>query len=169
MKRLWQIALTEFVDTIHPNDKQSVYNYGISIPMMIGIYYNAGILTKNDLNSCKCIKYVLTDILETNVLVRITKCEYCGYNYIISEKNVGCLAGINPNINNQIYLQLQFDGNQQSFTIQEVSEKLYEKYHTAITNMTFSYNNGEWTGFNEKEKTIKNIVLEKFMLTQENI
>lgn len=163
MKKLWQIALTEFVDTIHPNDKRSVYDYGISIPMMIGIYYNAGIITKDDLNSCKCIQYVLTDIFETNVLVRITKCNKCLYNYIISEKNVECLIGINPNINNQIYLQLQFDENKQSFTIQEVSEKLYEKYHTAITNMTFSYNNGEWTSFNEKEKEIIKIILQNFI------
>ena len=73
------------------------------------------------------------------------------------------LIGINPNINNQIYLQLQFDGNKQSFTIQEVSEKLYEKYHTAITNMTFSYNSGEWTGFNEKEKEIIKIILQNFI------
>lgn len=162
MKRLWQRTLEEFVDKIHFKNKP-LYNDGISIPLMAGIYYNAGVLTQDDLNSCKCIQYILTDILETNVLVRITKCKYCGYNHIISEKNVRCLIGINPNINNQIYLQLQFDGNQQSFTIQEVSEKLYEKYHTAITNMTFSYNNGEWTGFNEKEKEIIKIILQNFI------
>lgn len=168
MKKLWQIALEEFADKIHFENKP-LYKYGISIPMMIGIYHKAELLTNEDLNTDKCIQYVLSDILSSRKLVRITICDKCGYNYIISEKDVECLIGINPNINNQIYLQLQFDGNKQSFTIQEVSEKLYEKYHTAITNMTFSYNNGAWTGFNEKEIGITQIVLEKFMLAQEDI
>lgn len=162
MKKLWQIALEEFVDKIHFENKP-LYNDGISIPMMIGIYYNVGVLSQDDLNSYKCIQYVLADILETTVFVKITKCNNCLYNYIISVKNVADLIDVNPHINNKIYLQLQFDGNKQSFTIQEVSEKLYEKYHTAITNMTFSYNNGTWTDFNDKEKYIIKIVLQNFI------
>lgn len=152
MKMLWYKFLCNCVD---PSNKQH-YDFGISIPLIVGAYFKAGIIAEQDLQSPDCIKIILQAILDSGIKVKMSRCKDNGYTIMISLDYVNAVINPNPSINHQIYLLLDFpkehDVSPDVRTIDFVAGYLYEKYGEYIRAHRFSCNGGVWGEFTEHEQ-----------------
>lgn len=149
-KELWHEMLTTYVCLMN-------YKNGITVPNMIGAYYNFN--NSIDLSSSQCVVNVLNDILasQKSISVLINKCTNVN-NYILSvlEKT----DPRHPNINERIFVNM-YDSNLKKCLcdVNELGENLYSLHYKEITSRRFSLNNGTWSQFSDIEiQHINNII-----------
>lgn len=166
MTALWkQILSKEFLTKINATD-------GISIPFIVGTYYECGIISEEMLNSKECIGFILTDIVSNLEKGNELALFRCGNRVILQYLNNGKrtqkdIDGIKKDYShmcNTIYLDLWIFKNP-SYTIDELSEILWgnpinnrelSDIQAAITRHQF--NNifgGRWVEFSHERSTIE--------------
>lgn len=166
MTALWkQILSKDFLTKINATD-------GISIPFIVGTYYECGIISEEMLNSKECIGCILTDIVSNLEKGNELALFRCGNRVILQYLNNGKrtqkdIDGIKKDYShmcNTIYLDLCIFKNP-SYTIDELSEILWgnpinnrvlSDIQAAITRHQF--NNifgGCWVEFSHERSTIE--------------
>ncbi len=142
------------------------FDYGFTIPFLIGAYYKRGFLRDEDLQTSQCIQFVLTTIYETAQQGREVAIFKCGSHeklvlqYVIdggrTQEDIELIKKYNQNINHIIYLDL--DVFRHAYTLDTLVNELWNRYKESIMNHKFSYREGGWTAFDKDElKFIVNI------------
>lgn len=143
------------------------FDYGFTIPFMVGAYYKRGFLTDENLQTSNCIRFVLETILKTvseENPVKIFDCselenelilQYLSTN-VENLEEIQHLKNYHPNINHLLYWHKKesgiFDLNSLvSYLWNKESTRGGEKYAQLIATQRFSCHNGVWTPFNEDE------------------
>lgn len=136
---------------------------GITIPCMIGAYYEANPVL--NLTTPECLEVILSSILEARIPVKIFRCSDINTDVIslVKETDISIYKGINPHINHLIYLNNNFGGRVDfrgtEYKFQFVASILYASYAQIIQDKCFSYTNEQWHPFNEGELlTINKII-----------
>ena len=128
---------------------------GITIPCMIGAYYEAD--HSLNLTTPQCLEVILSSILEARIPVKIFRCSDINTDIIslVKETDISTYKGINPHINHLIYLNNNFGGHKDfrgtEYEFQTVASILYASYAQIIQDKCFSYTNGEWHPFDDGE------------------
>ena len=158
---LWKIMLA----------KKSIlgYNYGFTIPFVVGAYYKRGFLSEEDLMSSKCIGFVFTKILETveeDNPVKLFDCSNVHspiLQYVstrITTEEAQYIIDTHPNLNKKIYWNSYFKNihDFESLVNEFWNWGENEKYSQLIIEHRFSRQPGKWEQFNEdEEEFIKNL------------
>lgn len=125
---------------------------GVSIPYMVGKFYEKGFITEGDLQTSKCVNIVLSNI--TNFITignepAILLCDqYTPYIPMIqmlkgmdrTEEEIQSIQINNPSIKNSqgdMVLYLQIDESP-DITLEELAEKYWDMYSDIIKNKRFS-------------------------------
>lgn len=143
------------------------FDYGFTIPFIIGAYYRRGFLKKEELQSSQCIRTVLKTILKTaseENPVKIFDCSELENELILQYlstkvenlEEIQHLKNYHPNISHLIYWHKKetdiFDLNSLvSYLWSKESTRGGEKYAQLIVSHRFSCHKGAWTSFNKDE------------------
>ncbi len=150
------------------------FDYGFTIPFMVGAYYKRGFLNDDDLHTSYCIRYLLENILESaspQKPVKIFDCPELDNELVLQYLStmikdpieVLGLEQIHPNINQMIYWHKKelnvFDlDSLVSFLWNKKSTRGNDKYAQVIERQCFSCHIGVWRPFDpEEDKFIENL------------
>lgn len=165
MTALWkQILSKEFLIKIKATN-------GVSIPFIVGTYYECGIISEEMLNSNECIGYILTDIVSNLEKDNELALFRCGNRVILqylkdgerTEKDIDSIKKGYSHMCNTIYLDLYIFKNS-SYTIYELSEilwsnptnnKMLSEIKTAIIQRKFNSKFGGWLEFTHPRSMIE--------------
>lgn len=143
------------------------FDYGFTIPFLIGAYYKRGFLKETDLQTSYCIRFVLENVLKTTVIenpVKIFDCpdldnepifQYLSVK-IESPQYISDLKKEHPNIDHLIYWHKK---ESDIFDLDSLVSYLWNKssarggitYAQLIASQYFSCHKGIWGSFNKAE------------------
>jgi|GEM_PF-6060882 len=128
------------------------FRNGFTIPFIVGAYYRRGLLNEDDLQTSRCIRFVLTKILETCEIGKEVAIFSCGLRekYVlqyINDRGQYIKKADNLNINHIIYLDLSLSNN-----FDDLVNQLWNCYREHITRNEFSYEGLAWRCFNKEEE-----------------
>lgn len=136
------------------------FDYGFTIPFIVGAYYRRGFLKNSDLQTSQCIRVIFANILETAqqgqplVIFKCGSSKKLVLQYITDgkrmPKEIESIIKKHHNIDHVIYLD--FDVFQHPYTLDTLIVELWNRYHEPITNHTFSYESRTWRTLNAKEQ-----------------
>ena len=136
------------------------FDYGFTIPFIVGAYYRRGFLKDSDLQTSQCIRVIFANILETAqqgqplVIFKCGSSKKLVLQYITDgkriPKEIESIIKKHHNIDHVIYLD--FDVFQHPYTLDTLIAELWNRYHEPITNHTFSYESRTWRTLNAKEQ-----------------
>ncbi len=149
------------------------FDYGFTIPFLVGAYYKRGFLKETDLQTSYCIRFVLENVLKTvseENPVKIFDCPNLNnepiFQYLSTEvedlEAIEHLKNYHPNINHLIYWHKK---ESDIFNLDSLVNYLWNKpstrgsvtYARLISSRYFSCHNGIWESFNDDEiKFIEN-------------
>ena len=149
------------------------FDYGFTIPFIVGAYHKRGFLTDEDLQTSNCIRFVLETILKSASKenpVKIFDCPELENELILQylSTNVKDLEEIqhlktyHPNVNNLIYWHKKESDISNldslvSYLWNKPSTRGGVTYARLISNQYFSCHKGIWASFNVDEiKFIEN-------------
>ena len=165
MTALWkQILSKEFLTKIKASD-------GISIPFIVGTYYECGIISEEMLNSKECIGFILADIVSNIEKGNELALFRCGNRVILqylkngerTQKDIDSIKKGYSHMCNTIYLDMYIFNNP-SYTIDELSEilwnnptnnKMLSEIKSAIIQHKFNSKFGGWLEFTHPKSVIE--------------
>lgn len=143
------------------------FDYGFTIPFIVGAYYSRGFLKETDLQTSYCIRFVLENVLKTATEenpVKIFDCPDLNnepiFQYLStkveSSQHISDLKKEHPNIDHLIYWHKKeseisdFD-SLVDYLWNKKSTRGGEKYAQLISEYRFSCHKGAWMTFNDDE------------------